>query len=37
VPNSSTAHHDFAHADLRLDSLADTTLESLIARFAAAA
>ena len=33
VPNPSTAHHDFSHADLRLASLADTTLVKLIARF----
>ena len=30
----STAHHDFAHADLRVASLADITLDALIARFA---
>jgi HAD superfamily hydrolase (TIGR01509 family) len=34
VPNESTAHHDFAHADLRVSSLADVTLEELVARFA---
>ena len=33
VPNSSTAHHDFAHVDLNLKSLADTTLDQLRARF----
>ena len=33
VPNSSTGHHDFAHADLRVASLADVTLGALIARF----
>lgn len=33
VPNSSTAHHDFSHADLRLGSLAEVTLDQLIARF----
>lgn len=33
VPNTSTAHHDFAPADLRLSSLADVTLEALVARF----
>lgn len=33
VPNSSTAHHDFAHVDLRLPSLAATTLDELMARF----
>lgn len=37
VPNPQTAHHNFAHADLRLASLAEADLESLIARFAAAA
>lgn len=37
VPNVSTAHHDFSHVDVRLASLADTTLEQLIARFATAA
>lgn len=34
VPNESTAHHDFDHADLRLASLADVTLDALMARFA---
>jgi len=33
VPNSSTGHHDFAHADLCVASLADVTLGALIARF----
>jgi HAD superfamily hydrolase (TIGR01509 family) len=33
VPNESTAHHDFSHVDLQLLSLAETTLEALIARF----
>lgn len=33
VPNESTAHHDFAHADLRVTSLAEVTLDALIARF----
>jgi len=33
APNSSTAHHDFAHADLRVASLADCPLPDLIARF----
>lgn len=32
-PNPSTAHHDFAHADLRVKSLADHPLEALLARF----
>lgn len=31
--NASTAHHDFAHVDLRVASLADFTLTELIARF----
>lgn len=34
-PNPSTAHHDFAHADLRVKSLADHPLESLLKRFEA--
>lgn len=33
VPNPSTAHHDFSHADLRLTSLADVTLDDLVGRF----
>ena len=33
IPNESTAHHDFAHADLRLASLAETTLDNLRTRF----
>lgn len=33
IPNESTAHHDFAHVDLRLASLADITLDALLARF----
>ena len=33
APGISTAHHDFAHADLRLTSLADVTLDLLLARF----
>lgn len=37
VPNASTAHHDFSHVDLRLGSLAETTLDRLITHFAAAA
>jgi HAD superfamily hydrolase (TIGR01509 family) len=32
-PNASTAHHDFSPADLRVNSLAEITLEALIARF----
>lgn len=35
VPNESTAHHDFAHADLRVTSLAETSLEQLSAKFSA--
>lgn len=34
VPGQSTAHHDFSHADLVVPSLADLTLDSLLARFA---
>lgn len=30
VPNESTAHHDFAHVDLRVGSLAEIALEALI-------
>jgi HAD superfamily hydrolase (TIGR01509 family) len=33
VPNPSTAHHDFTHADLCLPSLADITLDQLLSRF----
>jgi HAD superfamily hydrolase (TIGR01509 family) len=33
APNPSTAHHDFAHADLKVASLADYSLAQLIARF----
>jgi HAD superfamily hydrolase (TIGR01509 family) len=33
-PGPSTAHHDFAHASLRVASLADVKLDALIARFA---
>jgi putative hydrolase of the HAD superfamily len=33
APNVSTAHHDFAHADLQVASLADVTLDQLMARF----
>jgi HAD superfamily hydrolase (TIGR01509 family) len=35
VPNASTAHHDFKHVDLLVASLADVTLEALVARFGA--
>ncbi len=34
VPNASTAHHDFTLADLRVTSLADVAVASLLARFA---
>ncbi len=34
APNACTAHHDFQSADLRVNSLGDVTLESLIGRFA---
>ena len=33
APGISTAHHDFAHADLRVTSLADVKLDELIAKF----
>jgi HAD superfamily hydrolase (TIGR01509 family) len=33
VPNGSTTSHDFAHADLRLDSLADLALPDLLKKF----
>jgi len=33
VPNTSTSHHDFAHVDLRVGSLADCRLKDLQARF----
>lgn len=33
VPNASTAHHDFAEADLRLGSLAERKLDQLTAEF----
>src|SRR4051812_4893874 len=33
IPNESTAHHDFSHVDLRVNSLADITLEKLLTRF----
>ena len=33
VPNPSTGHHDFDHADLQVASLADCRLEELVARF----
>jgi HAD superfamily hydrolase (TIGR01509 family) len=34
VPNASTGHHDFRHVDLKVASLADCRLPSLMARFA---
>ena len=34
APNESTAHHDFAHADWQVTTLAEVTLEKLITRFA---
>ena len=34
VPNPSTGHHDFAHVDLQVGSLADCRLSDLLARFA---
>jgi HAD superfamily hydrolase (TIGR01509 family) len=37
VPNPSTAHHDFAHADVLLTSLAEITLDALIKKFTSAA
>lgn len=33
APNPSTAHHDFAHVDLKVKSLADCALADLTARF----
>ena len=33
APNSSTAHHDFTHADLQVTSLTEVTLASLRTRF----
>ncbi len=33
VPNASTSHHDFAHVDLEVGSLADCRLPELLARF----
>jgi HAD superfamily hydrolase (TIGR01509 family) len=37
VPNPSTRHHDFSHADLRLESLAGCALPELLDRFAGGA
>ena len=33
VPNESTAHHDFSHVDLRVNSLAEIQLADLMTRF----
>lgn len=33
VPNRSTAHHDFAHVDLRVPSMVECALEDLLRRF----
>ncbi|MEO7598134.1 MAG: HAD-IA family hydrolase [Opitutus sp.] len=33
VPNVSTAHHDFSHADLLVSSMSDVRLEDLMKRF----
>ncbi len=33
APNESTAHHDFDHVDWEVTSLAEVTLEKLVARF----
>lgn len=35
IPNESTAHHDFAHVDLQVKSLADVNLAALGTRFEA--
>lgn len=35
VPNAATAHHDFAHVDLRVASMAECVLEDLLRRFSA--
>ena len=34
APNSSTAHHDFGHVDLIVASLAEVSLQTLLAKFA---
>ena len=34
APNESTAHHDFAHADLKVASLAEIDLAELMVRWA---
>jgi HAD superfamily hydrolase (TIGR01509 family) len=33
APNESTAHHDFSHADLRVSSLAELSLDHLMRKF----
>ena len=33
IPNPSTLHHAFGHVDLRLNSLAESSVEALLARF----
>lgn len=33
VPNASTAHHDFSHVDLRVNSVTEVALEELLVRF----
>jgi HAD superfamily hydrolase (TIGR01509 family) len=33
VPNEATAHHDFSHVDLLLESLANVTLDELMSQF----
>ena len=33
APNESTAHHDFEHVDWKVNSLAEVSLEKLVARF----
>jgi len=35
VPNDCTRHHDFAHADLRVGSLAEVTISELVKRWSA--
>ena len=36
APNESTAHHDFSHVDLQVASLAEVTVEKLVAKFGVA-
>ncbi|MBE7538114.1 MAG: HAD-IA family hydrolase [Opitutaceae bacterium] len=33
IPNPSSTHHDFSHADLRVGSMAELMLDTLISRF----